>query len=509
MGNDQEYYDRSKRYKPVNKPLAVLTIAVVAVLYGLFIIVIFFPELLGSSQGGDLSINDNYKNIKIEFDDDETFASSLIYPERDTPTYKWAAAATSIYAFMSHGFEDYIGGQMLNSTEIGDCKTFLESAYKISDRDSAKEVIDRMLKFGHRAKYKKFLKTDRTVEKAINLIQKDFGSDLTYEEGLTITEEYFSKNGISTDSFDRVKGSALAYLRFGDSGIDGYDYLRLIRVTHMCFKCGYLSQREYMQLIENLNDELTRENKNFREIHECYFYGEMFRVGEASDNNSYIFTDIKNGIAKMDKKGYYDEIEPMFFENDQHTASYYQMARIDNVEVFSETELSDDLEDYTFEVNGIVYQLPITYKQLLNGGFEPDSSGDTIIPAGEEFYFEGYYLGNEYSKLDFGVLNTLDHDAPLSELQITLVNGNIFRWNKYATYPYKIAQGIEVDKYFIQDVEERFGKLSIPEDHVEDVGGGKMYYYEYRFDTGFYRFFVQESGRLAGIRMCRYHDEDE
>ena len=103
----------------------------------------------------------------------------------------------------------------------------------------------------------------------------------------------------------------------------------------------------------------------------------------------------------------------------------------------------------------------------------------------------------------------MDHDAPLSELQITLVNGNIFRWNKYATYPYKIAQGIEVDKYFIKDVEDRFGKLSIPEDHVEDVGGGKMYYYEYRLDTGFYRFFVQESGRLAGIRMCRYHDENE
>ena len=509
MGNDQEYYDRSKRYKPVNIPAAIFTFAFVLAICGLFMVAIFFPELFGGSSEGNLSVNDNYKNLKIEFDDDETFASSLTYPERDTPTYKWAAAATSIYPFMSYGYEEYIGGQMLNSAEIDDCKTFLESAYKISDRDSAKEVIDRMLKFGHRAKYKKFIKSDKTVKKAIDIIEKNMGSDLTYEDGLEITEEYFKENGISTDAFDRVKGSALAYLRFGDSGIDGYDYLRLIRVTHMCFKCGYLSQREYMQLIGNLNDELRREYRSFKEIHECYFYGEMFRVGKAADNNKYIFTDIKNGIAKMEKKGYYDEIEPMFFENDPHTSSYYQMARIENVEKFSETELSDNVEDYTFEVNGIVYQLPVTYKQLVNGGFEPDSSGDTIIPAGEEFYFEGYYLGNEYSKLDFGVLNNLDHDAPLSELQITLVNGNIFRWNKYKDYPYRIAQGIEVDKYFIQDVEERFGELSIPEDHVEDVGGGKMYYYEYRFDTGFYRFFVHESGRLAGIRMCRYHDENE
>lgn len=509
MGNDQQYYDRSRRYNPVNKPLAVLTIAFAAVIFGLFILVTFFPEELGSGQDEELSVNDNYQKLIIQFDDDETFASSLIYPERDTPAYKWAAAATSIYSVMSNGFEGYIGGQILNSTQVPECKTFLESAYKITDRDSAKAVIDRMLKFGHRAKYKQFLEVDRTVQKAINLIEKDFGSNLTYEDGLTITEDYFKENRISTDSFDRVKGSALAYLRFGDSGIDGYDYLRLIRVTHMCFKCGYLSQREYMQLIDNLNDELRREYKSFKEIHECYFYGEMFRLGKVTEDNKYILTDIEEGIAKIEKRGYYDKIEPMFYENDPHISSYYQMARIENVEKFSEVELSDNLEDYTFEVNGIVYQLPVTYRQLVNGGFEPDASGDTIIPAGEEFYFEGYYLGNEFSKLDFGVLNTLDHDAPLSDLQITLVNGNIFRWNKYKDYPYKIAQGIEVDKYFIKDVEDRFGKLSIPEDHVEDVGGGKMYYYEYRLDTGFYRFFVQESGRLAGIRMCRYRDENE
>ena len=160
MGNDQEYYDRSKRYKPVNIPAAIFTFAFVFAICGLFMVAIFFPELFGGSSEGNLSVNDNYKNLKIEFDDDETFASSLTYPERDTPTYKWAAAATSIYPFMSYGYEEYIGGQMLNSAEIDDCKTFLENAYNISDRDSAKKVIDRMLKYGHRARYKKFLKSD-------------------------------------------------------------------------------------------------------------------------------------------------------------------------------------------------------------------------------------------------------------------------------------------------------------------------------------------------------------
>ncbi|MBE5824452.1 MAG: DUF1266 domain-containing protein [Butyrivibrio sp.] len=506
--SNQEYYDPGKRYRQANKSLAFLAIIFIIALCVVFFKIIFYPGG-GSDSNSDLVENANYHNLMIQFDDDKTFSSALNYPEKDTPSYKWAAAATSIYSFMGNGNEKWIGGQLLNSSQIPDCKEFLDKAYKISDRKSAKEVVDRMIKYGHRARYRQFLDDNKTLEMAISLIEKDKGKDLTYEDGLTITVDYFKENGISTESFLRVKGSALAYLRFGDSGIDGYDYLRLIRVSYMCYKCGYLSQREYMQLINNLNDELRREYKSFRQIHECYYYGEMFRLGDVSDASSSTLSDIEKGIARIEKRGYYDEVEPMFFENDPHTDKYYQMTRIENVDKLSETELSDDLEDYTFEINGIVYKLPVTYRQMENGGFVCDSSGDTIIPAGEEFYFEGYYLGNEYSGLDFGVYNNLDHDAKLSDLQITLVNGNIFRWNKYQDYPYKIAKGIEVDKYFINEVERKFGQLSIPEDHVEDVGGGKMYYYEYRFDSGFYRFMVQESGRLAGIRMCRYHDESE
>ena len=55
-------------------------------------------------------------------------------------------------------------------------------------------------------------------------------------------------------------------------------------------------------------------------------------------------------------------------------------------------------------------------------------------------------------------------------------------------------------------MEKKFGELTIPEESEEDVMGDKLYYYEYHFDSGWYRFMVQANGELAGIRMCRYQD---
>ncbi|MCR5342782.1 MAG: hypothetical protein K6E70_05345 [Butyrivibrio sp.] len=116
-------------------------------------------------------------------------------------------------------------------------------------------------------------------------------------------------------------------------------------------------------------------------------------------------------------------------------------------------------------------------------------------------------MGNEYSTMDFAVLNNTDHDMKLADIPIILVNGNQFRWNQYKKYPYRIAKGVEIEFSTIDQVEDMFGPLTVPEDSTEDALGTTLYYYEYQFDTGWYRFIVQPNGEIAGIRMCKYAEK--
>lgn len=166
--------------------------------------------------------------------------------------------------------------------------------------------------------------------------------------------------------------------------------------------------------------------------------------------------------------------------------------------------LSDNLEDYTFEIDGKVYQLPLSYDEIVEGGFTPDTDADYMVPAGEDFYFKGDYLGNEYSTMDFAVYNNADHEVRLADIPIIYINGNQFRWNKYRDYSYKIAGGFCIENFTIKDVENKFGPTTVPEDNMIDALGTTLYYYEYEFDSGWYRFLVQPSGALAGIRICKY-----
>ncbi len=465
-------------------------------------------------QGEDIKEDSAVSDITVEtepvnFDEvwDADDSEKVFYNEENTPTYIWATHATTIYAKLEFGYEDKLIGHIITDSDVDDWKSFLDNAWSISDRDSAKETIERMTNHGHKEKFREYIKSDKDVQTAIDSIATDFGSLNSVEDTDQVTEEYLKSKGIRTLTPDKVRGAALAYSRFGQKGLDGYDYLRLIRVTYISFKCGYLSQNEYMKLVEIFNDRLRVTYSNFKEIHETYYYGEMFRGEYGTVSNEEKNQSIRDAIAKIEKEGLYETIDKDYDMVDNHDDEYYKMvgkAEESNNIYESDIELSDNLEDYTFSINGRVYKLPLSYDEIVDGGFTPDTDGNYLVPAGESYYFKGSYMGNEYSKLDFAVLNDTDHDVKLADIPIILVNGNQFRWNQYRKYPYKIAGGIEIEYSTIDDVEKLYGPLNIPEDSTEDALGTTLYYYEYNFDSGWYRFIVQPNGEIAGIRMCKF-----
>ena len=169
----------------------------------------------------------------------------------------------------------------------------------------------------------------------------------------------------------------------------------------------------------------------------------------------------------------------------------------------SDLELSDDLDDFTFQIDGTTLQLPISYQQLVDLGFEFEDAADTMVPAGESYEFSGNYLGNEYSKMNFVVVNQNDEETALGDIPVQYIRGTIFGYNQYDDYPFIIAGGVELEIYKLDDLLELYGDLE-KSDESYDNGYVQLDYYEYNTDKGWYIFWVQPEGTLSGIEMNIY-----
>lgn len=252
----------------------------------------------------------------VNEDDDKTFAYDGA--DRDTSAFKWGAMATSIYAYMEEGDVDYLGAHKKNWDSWVDTREYLEKAWGITDITSAREVIDKTIIYGHQAKCRAFIKSDVATQKLIECIQRDFEDEFTLDDVLDIDEKYLEKYDISTEHFYRTKGAACAYVRFGDNALAAYDYVRLLRVVNMCEDCKYISADEFMNLIYNLDVNLQEKYIGFEDLHECYYYGELFRLADKNETTLAEMQGVEDAINTMNSDGYYSEIAERYGSPIEH-----------------------------------------------------------------------------------------------------------------------------------------------------------------------------------------------
>ena len=250
-----------------------------------------------------------YGHLLVEYDDNGTYYYEAGFDRQNT-VYKWGADATSIYAYLENGESNIIAGHEADDY-YEETLEFLDKAWGITDRESAKEVIDRMLVYGHEVKFKVALE-DEDIAKAIDAIYEEYGDSFSYEDALSINEKFFKDHSISTRHFYEVKGAACAYARFGEDAMKGYDYLRLIRVVALSYECGYLTEEETYSLLYNMETELQNKFSSFKDIHECYYYGEMFRLATKKDSTTVTINDIVDTIDEMEADRFYNKIEKRF-----------------------------------------------------------------------------------------------------------------------------------------------------------------------------------------------------
>ena len=258
----------------------------------------------------DLEEDQNADRLFSRFDhyDPEPSDSDFL----NSSAYDFAAGVTSLYAYMEDGEADEIGGHALQFINDDEIKDYLSSTWNIESPEDADTIIDKLLRYGQRAYFKKIVKENKNVLKAVEAIKADYGYHFDIETSKEITPEYFKENGIHVSDFYAVKGAACAYVRFGENGLAAYDYERAIHIIALCYACDYISFDDYINYIANLDTTLQNQYKNFEDIHECYYYGEMFRLKKDSSYTDEDLTKIENAIDSMKDDGYYDTIDSIY-----------------------------------------------------------------------------------------------------------------------------------------------------------------------------------------------------
>lgn len=160
-------------------------------------------------------------------------------------------------------------------------------------------------------------------------------------------------------------------------------------------------------------------------------------------------------------------------------------------------EMSDDLFDYTFKLDGVVYQLPFSFSQLTDNGWSlSDNYGEEDPLLGGRAKGTVYIIKNSYS-ISIGVFNNSGDRKPISECFV----GEIYVEGRQST-ALEISKGI-VPLSSEADVIEAFGT---PNDRSDGSSGeySRLSYQE--ADTGFgVNFYCyKEEPQYNGISIRRY-----
>ena len=112
----------------------------------------------------------------------------------------------------------------------------------------------------------------------------------------------------------------------------------------------------------------------------------------------------------------------------------------DNKEQASATELSDDLFDFTFELDGVVYQLPFAYTELADNGWTISSTGVSTESTFSANSYDFVYMSKNGSKVCAYIINMSGNTKALKDCKV----GGIEVYHKDLMDPnlFKIAKGI-------------------------------------------------------------------
>lgn len=276
-----------------------------------------------SITDADLTENPDYQSLLITYDDNyvpnENADTDMVTPylnsEAVCSCYIWGAHVTSLYAYLegSKRNADSLAAYGKSSMSWVDSQDYLEGAWGITDRDSAKEIIEKMITVGHQSRCRAYIQKDESTKLLMDAIKNNYGDSFSFDDINSIDKDFFKQSSVPTKDFYKVKAAACTGILFGENGLAGYDYMRMLRVVTFSADCWLLSIPEYLEYVYNLTCALQKQYSSYEEIHQCYYLGEMFRSAKEDDKESISdLEEIRDSIETMKSDGFYTEAEADF-----------------------------------------------------------------------------------------------------------------------------------------------------------------------------------------------------
>lgn len=222
-----------------------------------------------------VAYNQDAGSLLISYDSQKAESELTFEDVRDNPTVRWIIDAYAIYVPFESGEYGELGGHSLNDWDQEQVKEYLSDWWGITSRATATRTISQMLKKGTRASYRHAFET---------YLKKGYLSmdENGYVDIISISE-------IPEDEQCRTWVCYDAYGHLDTRGVDAWDYVRIMRITGLCYQCGYISLEECLDQCLPIAQRLQKEYGSFEEIFESYIYGYQFWKNDSDDDRIYFY----------------------------------------------------------------------------------------------------------------------------------------------------------------------------------------------------------------------------
>lgn len=197
------------------------------------------------------------------------------FEQRDvnSDTIRWMCSAYAIYSAYNDKSLDVVGGLSGDDREWyrEEVKEALAEGWGIYDRGDVEDTLDDLLEEGHRKQY----------GKAVSELKKADILEMNSGEAMVEIEGYDS---LSEKEVCKYQTAYEAYQKYGENGIDGWDYCRALQILGDCYQAEYINLEECLNLSLPIAQELQKTYENWDGVAESYLYGYSFWKGERTDD---------------------------------------------------------------------------------------------------------------------------------------------------------------------------------------------------------------------------------
>ncbi len=197
------------------------------------------------------------------------------FEQRDvnSDTIRWMCSAYAIYSAYNDKSLEVVGGLAGDDREWyrEEVKEALAGGWGIYDRKDVEDTLEDLLEEGHRKQYKE----------AVSELKKAEILELSSGEAMVEIAGYES---LSEEEVCKYQTAYEAYQKYGENGIDGWDYCRALQILGDCYQAEYINLEECLDLSLPIAQELQKTYENWDGVAESYLYGYSFWKGERTDD---------------------------------------------------------------------------------------------------------------------------------------------------------------------------------------------------------------------------------